>query len=200
MSERNKATYERILKAAREEFLNKGYHFASLRNIAKNACVTTGSLYWYFSSKEKLFAAIVDEHYSRIIELYDNARNKVLDLSDSRSANEVGSDCFLDMLDYMYQHLNEFRILICGSEGTGYDDIVHVLTLREMESSERFISAVSEKKESISPEVAYHVVSSKFSGLFEMIKHDYPLDKAKMCIKEMYDFYAAGFSYIMSAS
>lgn len=203
MSERNNDTYERILNAAKEEFLKKGYHSASLRNITKNACVTTGSLYWYFKSKKELFDAIVSVHYHRILDLYDKARNKVFDFSYNKSdeaVNEVGSNCFMEMLDYMYLHISEFRIIISGAEGTEYDDIVHALVMREIESSEKFIGTVSDKEEAISPELAYIVVSGMFSGLFEMIKHYYSLSKAKKCIKELYDFYAAGFSYIMNSS
>lgn len=203
MPEKNNDTYERILNAAKEEFLRNGYHSASLRNIVKSASVTTGSLYWYFKSKKELFDAIVGVHYRQMLDLYDKARNKVFDFSynkNNEAVNEVGSNCFMEMLDYMYLHIPEFRILISGAEGTEYDDIVHTLALREIESSELFIGTVSKKEEVVSPELAYIVVSGMFSGLFEMIKHDYPLPKAKKCMKELYDFYAAGFSYIMNSS
>ena len=44
------------------EFLDKGFQGASLRQIVKNAGVTTGAFYGYFSSKEALFASIVEPH------------------------------------------------------------------------------------------------------------------------------------------
>ena len=44
------------------EFLDKGFLGASLRQIVKNAGVTTGAFYGYFSSKEALFASIVEPH------------------------------------------------------------------------------------------------------------------------------------------
>lgn len=42
-------TKEMLLKAAKEQFMEKGYMGASLRTICKEAGVTTGAL--YFSSK-----------------------------------------------------------------------------------------------------------------------------------------------------
>ena len=57
-----------ILSAAIQEFLEKGFTSASLRNIAKKAGVTTGALYGYYDSKEDLFEALVGEHYNFLLE------------------------------------------------------------------------------------------------------------------------------------
>ena len=58
------ATLHLILSAAMQEFLEKGYKSASLRNIVKAAGVTTGAFYGYYDSKEDLFEALVGEHYN----------------------------------------------------------------------------------------------------------------------------------------
>ncbi len=57
MEEKLTATLEKIQEAALAEFLDKGFQGASLRQIVKNAGVTTGAFYGYFSSKEALFAS-----------------------------------------------------------------------------------------------------------------------------------------------
>ena len=51
MEEKSNATLEKIHEAAMAEFLDKGFQGASLRQIVKNAGVTTGAFYGYFSSK-----------------------------------------------------------------------------------------------------------------------------------------------------
>ena len=53
-----KETKRRLLESAKKEFLEKGYLQASLRNICKNAGVTTGALYFFFEGKEALFAEL----------------------------------------------------------------------------------------------------------------------------------------------
>ena len=53
--EEEKGTQERILEAAREEFLEKGFERASLRRIVKEAGVTTGAFYRYYPTKEALW-------------------------------------------------------------------------------------------------------------------------------------------------
>ena len=52
-------TRERILGTARELFAEQGYTAASISKIAKKANVLTGSLYWAFESKERLFAEVL---------------------------------------------------------------------------------------------------------------------------------------------
>ena len=48
MEEKSSATLESIRQAAMQEFLDKGFLGASLRQIVKNAGVTTGAFYGYF--------------------------------------------------------------------------------------------------------------------------------------------------------
>ena len=62
MQENSSATLEKIQQAALDEFSEKGFFGASLRQIVKQAGVTTGAFYGYYSSKEALFAAIVEPH------------------------------------------------------------------------------------------------------------------------------------------
>ena len=57
MEEKSTATLENIQEAALTEFLDKGFLGASLRQIVKNAGVTTGAFNGYFPNKEALFAA-----------------------------------------------------------------------------------------------------------------------------------------------
>ena len=46
------STLERIHRAARKEFRERGFHSASLRNIVKSVGMTTGAFYGYYKSKE----------------------------------------------------------------------------------------------------------------------------------------------------
>ena len=67
MEEKSSVTLENILQAAMEEFSEKGFLGASLRQIVKKAGVTTGAFYGYFSSKEALFNAIVEPHAAALM-------------------------------------------------------------------------------------------------------------------------------------
>ena len=74
----NGTTLENIHRAAKAEFLEKGYKDASLRNIVKSVGMTPGAFYGYYKSKEELFEAIVGEHYEYI-------RNRFIKAQQDRS-------------------------------------------------------------------------------------------------------------------
>jgi AcrR family transcriptional regulator len=58
--ERGRATRERLLAAAREQFGRHGYDGASLDAILAAAGVKRGALYHHFASKQELFDAVLD--------------------------------------------------------------------------------------------------------------------------------------------
>ena len=82
MEEKMSATLESIQRAAMQEFLDKGFQGASLRQIVKNAGVTTGAFYGYYASKEELFEAQAQENdqyesmKKRIKYMYENGNTK----------------------------------------------------------------------------------------------------------------------------
>ncbi len=57
------ATKERILKIALQEFIRKGYRETSLSQIAKQAGLTKGGIYHYFSSKDDLYYQILTDYF-----------------------------------------------------------------------------------------------------------------------------------------
>lgn len=104
MEEKSSATLERIQQAAMEEFLDKGFLGASLRQIVKNAGVTTGAFYGYFSSKEALFASIVEPHAAALMGRFMEAQTTFAELPESEQPEHMGlesSSCVHWMVDYI---------------------------------------------------------------------------------------------------
>jgi AcrR family transcriptional regulator len=50
-----------IMRSARDIFAERGYHGASIRDIAKGAGLSLSVLYYYHSSKQELLNALLDE-------------------------------------------------------------------------------------------------------------------------------------------
>ena len=104
MEEKSGTTLEKIQEAALTEFLEKGFQGASLRQIVKNAGVTTGAFYGYFSSKEALFAALVDESYRHVLDTYRAAVFGFEALRPEEQVaqmGDVGKNCMRELLTYM---------------------------------------------------------------------------------------------------
>jgi AcrR family transcriptional regulator len=69
-SERKARTREELLVAARSVFLRRGFHGATLEEIADEAGYTKGAVYSNFAGKDDLYLALLDAHYDRRVEAY----------------------------------------------------------------------------------------------------------------------------------
>ena len=58
---------ERLVPAARKQFLAQGVDGASLREIAKEAGTTIGMVYYYYPAKDDLFVAVVEQVYAGLL-------------------------------------------------------------------------------------------------------------------------------------
>jgi AcrR family transcriptional regulator len=59
---------ERIVRAARHEFLERGVGATPLRAIARRARTNLGMIYYYFPSKEELFLGVIEEPYAQLVD------------------------------------------------------------------------------------------------------------------------------------
>jgi AcrR family transcriptional regulator len=59
---------EAILRAAGEEFAEKGFEAASINRIIQKSGMSKGSVYYYFEDKADLFATTLEQSIQRIIE------------------------------------------------------------------------------------------------------------------------------------
>ncbi len=78
--EEENAKRRQIVDGARSVFLARGFDAASMGDIAKAAGVSKGTLYVYFTNKEELFAAIVQQecgHHAEGAFPYDNNETDV---------------------------------------------------------------------------------------------------------------------------
>lgn len=55
----------RILRAAAHVFARQGYNGATLDDVAAEAGLTKGAVYWHFASKSELFLALLEERMRR---------------------------------------------------------------------------------------------------------------------------------------
>ncbi|KAB1307745.1 helix-turn-helix transcriptional regulator, partial [Bacteroides ovatus] len=115
MEERSTATLEKIQQAALAEFLDKGFLGASLRQIVKNAGVTTGAFYGYFSSKEALFNAIVEPHAAALMGRFMEAQTTFAELPEKEQPEHMGLEsgrCVDWMVDYICTHREPVKLLL----------------------------------------------------------------------------------------
>ena len=95
MAEETLDTAAKILKAAEEEFMEKGYGNAKMMSIAARAGVSHSMLHYYYRSKGKLFQMIFDEKAKLIVSILEGVHDKEI------SFKEVISHFVMNQFDLM---------------------------------------------------------------------------------------------------
>ena len=203
MNEAETMTLRLIHSAAMQEFLEKDFKSASLRNIVKKAGVTTGAFYGYYASKESLFESLVCKQYEHFMWLFQKAQ---LDFShipqeeQPKHLSDISGACMDEMLLYAYQHLNVFKLILCHSEVTRFSHLIDEMVEIEIKGTHDYL-AVLEKLGRSAPPIDEHLehvlITGMFNTFFELIIHEMPLEKAQYYLKEMRAFYTAGWMKIM---
>ena len=155
---------ERLLAAAREEFLEKGYEAASLRAIAERAGSSKGAIYVRYADKEALYAAVVDPVIEELClfftEEFDGFGKLPADVQQS-TMNDYADQGIGLMMDYIYDHLAEFEILVTNG-GERYDEFMHRVVELNSATTYRYIEAVGSDAVTagrLTPELM-HMISS----------------------------------------
>lgn len=206
MSETEQTTLNLIRSAAMQEFLNKGFKSASLRNIVKTAGVTTGAFYGYYNSKEDLFEALVGEQYDYIMNSFCKAQQAFADLPPEEQSDhltDVSGECMHDMLVYAYEHLNEFKLILCQSEGTRFSKLIDEMAEVETKGTHEYLEVLKKlgrPSPPIDERLEHMLITGMFNTFFKLIIHEMPLEKAEYYLKEMRAFYTAGWMKIMGQS
>ena len=203
MQEKEASTHQQILDAGKKEFLLKGYLSASLRNIVKEAGVTTGAFYGYYKSKEDLFDALVAEPYQVLMAKFTQAQNAFASLPPEEQPEQMGEisgDCMDWMVEYIYENFDAVKLLICCAEGTKYENFIHEMVEIEVDYTHRFVAVLrglGQRVPDIDSQLEHILVSGMFSAFFEMVVHDMPRKQAVKYVKELRAFYTAGWEEIM---
>jgi AcrR family transcriptional regulator len=136
-AQQSAATREEIVNACLRLFAYRGFHITSIAEIARNAGITKGAIYWHFESKEALFAAILDKiknDWQRIV------MRQVDEITDPRLKLEKLFDNYL-LLFAQQPEVCLFlqRILLRGA-----DDKYTQLINESFERTAKFIARIIE--------------------------------------------------------
>lgn len=202
MSKPLEGVSEKIETCAKKEFLEKGYVDASLRNIAAKAGTTTGSIYSRYGGKEGLFSAIVETAAEEFIQMFRGIQEK-FHQTDSEKQPEIMDDLTRDgmrqMVVFMYEHRQEFQILVDGSYGTKFQIFVEHLVEIETEYTSMYMETAgidAENGKSITKEFSHIMNKALFESFFEVVRHDMPEDEALEYIDMLAKYHCAGWRVI----
>lgn len=120
MTTKSLETQKKILSAARQIFLKKGFSGTSMSQIAKEANVAKALLFHYFKTKE---------------DLWKNVKDEVIGQNIIESLNCVPTDSFEDFIEFIINA----RFTLYGEN----QDLVHMMNWQRLEVHEEIAGTTS---------------------------------------------------------
>ena len=175
--ERRKQTEQKLIKSGKEEFLKKGYAKANLRDICKNAGVTTGAFYFSFENKEALLSAILAPVIADYEKMCSTFARREEDDPNTADDNER------QMMEYLSEHRTEAIILMEKSAGSRYEKFRPQIS-QQMQAAftSYFIKFMGSTPD---PELIRILVTMRLQGYMELIKGDYTVEERVRLAREI---------------
>ena len=190
-------TREKILNAAKQEFLEKGFAGTNVRAIAEKAGVTTGALYNLFKNKDGIFEALVGGVFNEFLNIlaYNDvfeARELDMKAGDLSEITEMSRRRFLGMVDFFYANWDAMKLIVCCSKGSAYERIFDkAIDLTEKETLR--LLTVDGVKMSRRIKFFIHVmVTSHFENLKEIFYHNLKKSEAVEYVFDFNVYHCAG--------
>ncbi|MPM19280.1 hypothetical protein SDC9_65701 [bioreactor metagenome] len=191
------ASHARIIPAAKQEFLEKGFEKASMRAIAALAGLTSAGLYRHFADKEEMFAALVQPALDALQEMMEiqTRRGYLCVEKGDLDAMWSGDTDLSRLVDVVYDHFDAFKLLLRSSAGTRFEhffddfiDVDQAETLRFMDA----LRARGIRVNEIVPEELHLLLNAYYSAFFEVVVHDFSKKDAIHYLETLKQFFTPG--------
>lgn len=197
----DKETKNKLLISAREEFIEKGYMKASLRNICKNAGVTTGALYFFFEDKEDLFDAVVGETVGGVLQVLQAHFAEEMDMVNAGTAlspedvdHQKDFGVAAELIHQMYLQRDNILLVLTKSQGTKYENIAD----RIIEMAEQHYRIMANAMEQAYPgkrmddKFVHWLAHEQIDSFIYMITHIDTEEEAVRFISQVISYMIAG--------
>ena len=172
------ATYEKIIRCMKEEFLTFGYEKASLNRVSAKVGITTAGLYKHFKNKEDMFFSLVKDTLDAF---HSVAASSTHQMETETEYNPFDDDWAMFWVDFIYKHYVGVKLLICCSKGSAYENFEEDLIRKEAEANKEYadiLRASGKMKKEIS-DMQWHILATAYVHLiFKVVRHDMTREEA----------------------
>ncbi len=187
-------SHERIIEAARKEFMEYGFNDASLRRIAAEAGIQVGGLYKHFGSKEDMFASLVDPTIEGLMKFFDGIENDYYQEIGKVAEESMWEDQMetVRFMTYIYDHFFEFKLIVCRSQGTKYENFTHDMARLEEEVTIKYMNELKKSGIAVNDvnEKEFHLlVTASIEAILQAVIHDFTRDEAMHYALTLEKFY-----------
>ena len=184
MAIQNKNIDPRLLAAAKEEFLNLGFEKASIRNICRNAEVTTGAFYTRYKNKDDIFSDIVSNTLKKIDEMMYSKEDIPEFTQNEEGDTHMGwlltSQASKEIMDFIYDNYDDMRLLLCCSSGSIYENFLHGFIDKSTSIVLDYFNNINDVNFELIPnEEELHLIYTSFwTAIFEPVIHEFSREQA----------------------
>ena len=192
--------HEKILKAAREEFLEMGYEKASMRRIGERCGMTAAGIYRHCRDKSDLFEILVLPAVERLKNWSDLHAARYDELLKQKKKS-VWMDSNIDMMrELVYPNMDDYYLLIVKSQGTKYESFLHDMTEKSQLKMLEYLGKLREngkKLPEIKPQELHLLLTAYITALFEPVIHRYPYEEAIRALDTLEHFFLPGWKQLI---
>lgn len=189
MPRRVEGVTEKLIAAARQEFLDKGFEGASIRTIAILADTSPRAIYTRFENKEALFQAVIGSVYDEFMDIFKEDKKKYWEEGKKKTPSIAPEDFYVNYLKYAYEHKEEFTLLLISSKGTRYENFTKGLAKLDIEELAKNIKGIKKKSLKLFVE---NITYSFYDMLFYPFIRGESLKNAKEYVSTLVEFYTQG--------
>lgn len=197
------AAHEKIIEAARQEFLEKGFEKASMRSIAERTGMSVAGLYRHFADKESMFDFLVEPATSMVQSFYDEEKESDFQWIGEHDLDSVWAATFdlSPVLDLIYEQHEAFQLLLSCAGGSRHENFVKDFVDMDVRDFHAFIAAAREngyQVREIPDEEMHMILTAYFEAFFDIVRNDVPLPEAKERAATLARFFAPGWKALFS--
>lgn len=196
-------THENVIKSGKRLFMQNGYERTNLRELCKEAGITTGSFYRHFASKEELFGYLVQPAIDGLYKMYDASKELCFDSIETERIKElwkISNDTLQNLVDFIYQNFDSFKLLLECADGTKYSSFVNDVVTMEVQNTLKMLDVMHERGIIVKDlcENEFHMLSHAFlSCVFESVMHNYGREDTLAYVYTMVEFFNAGWQKVL---
>lgn len=212
-----KETKAKLLISAKTEFMEKGYQGASLRNICRNAGVTTGALYFFFQDKEELFASLVQPVVEMIQKLMEaHMKQELLEVEGLEKAvteksaeesqedeNAIGDDVYAaaKIVHILYENYDSIQLLLLKSQGSKMAGCIEAFVSFAEQNYRALARAQSEKWGVPLPDeyTIHWLAHMQIDAFVHLLTHEPDEEKAMAHLRDVIKYLVAGWYALFDA-
>ncbi|WP_413627827.1 TetR/AcrR family transcriptional regulator [Fructilactobacillus vespulae] len=174
-------TNQLLLDSAKTAFLANGFKDTKLRDICRQANLTTGAFYKHFKSKDELLEKLVAPFLEELQASYLNQINPAIANMTAANLSELFLTKILnmdDLIHQIYQNPEIAELLLFKTNGSKYNNLAELITKFFADNIIRAIEAMLDQgflaaNFELNRRQIHFLVYSNTATFYDILKHSY---------------------------